>query len=42
MTGSCPVAGRADEDTYAAYWDEVEVGIAGGDVAGCRLGAVEG
>lgn len=39
---SCPAARRADEDTYAAHWDEVQVGIAGRDVAGCCLAAVEG
>jgi hypothetical protein len=33
--------GASSEETYATCWYEVEVGVAGGDIACCCLGATE-
>ena len=35
------LGGASSEETYATYWYEIEVGVAGRNVACCCLGAIE-
>jgi len=35
------LGGASSEETYATCWNEIEVGVAGRDVACCCLGAIE-
>ena len=35
------LGGASSEETYATCWYEIEVGVAGRDVARCCLGAIE-